>query len=603
MSIRVYDTLAPMRRVIDSMEISYNSLPLDKADTQLMRDCLLLWGAMSMDLLGKTGMNNYHWVLTRTPHLDCLAFGQAIKDAISAVRHITEFLDESHECSYAAFTQQLRTEYKELLFLPVKPHLLQYFKTTDPGDFYIILQWVSFLSKVELRSVDRSSEIDDYVLFEEELSTWSYEESEVKPLRDIITEWFSSYHIGDPKISSGAKSEIPRRNVTLPTCLAHLHYVPEHPEWAAYNSRPCNREARVEIVPKSMVTGRTVCPDSVTMGYYQQATSAGMLDSASKDFRSLVNLHDQSRSRELARVGSIDGSYGTIDLSAASDSVTTDLVCRIFSGVPSLLRDLLGSRSLTAKLPTGQSIRLRKFAPMGSATCFPVECVVFASVCEASRRACSSPRRSVVYGDDLVVPCEYVDDVVQRLQSLNFTVNLHKSYFGQVRPVFREACGGQYVDGKDVTPLMISRKLTNHLQVLNKPESFEAWVSLVSRAHKYMLTNLRSLALYLLNDALGWRSKLIDRRSFSYQVGLVVKNRDEHIASCNTFSVAKAFCATNRPQLLETNEELCYLSWFLASERNQSLGSFFPMEVRPEPNGFSRGFRPQRKLGVKWIRI
>jgi hypothetical protein len=55
-----------------------------------------------------------------------------------------------------------------------------------------------------------------------------------------------------------------------------------------------------------------------------------------------------------------------------------------------------------------------------------------------------------VYGDDIIIPVNYTDAVVDTLESYGLKVNIDKSFrFSQ----FRESCGGDFYDGVDVKPI------------------------------------------------------------------------------------------------------------------------------------------------------
>lgn len=94
-----------------------------------------------------------------------------------------------------------------------------------------------------------------------------------------------------------------------------------------------------------------------------------------------------------------------------------------------------------------------KFAPMGNALTFPVEELVFGSECQVIQEEMTGvtdrPLWSV-YGDDIIVPVEWYDTLVEYLSALGFIVNKDKSFS---TGFFRESCGKEYFHGKDVSPL------------------------------------------------------------------------------------------------------------------------------------------------------
>lgn len=219
---------------------------------------------------------------------------------------------------------------------------------------------------------------------------------------------------------------------------------------------------RVVQVPKTLKSPRTISVEPSYMMLRQQSVARPLMDlleSGRLGFKS-IRFRDQSINRELARIGSIDGSLATIDLKDASDLVGNDLVKEIFSVCPSFLQYLEDSRTLRAQLPDGSVIKLRKFASMGSALCFPVEAMVFftlavqAMVKDSGRSPSTKLLKAItakiaVYGDDIIVPAKAAACVMNELEAYGLKVNHDKSFY---TGFFRESCGGDYFKGHDVTP-------------------------------------------------------------------------------------------------------------------------------------------------------
>jgi len=172
--------------------------------------------------------------------------------------------------------------------------------------------------------------------------------------------------------------------------------------------------------------------------------------------RNRIGFSEQTRNQRLAKEGSIHRNYATIDLSAASDSVSHALVKKLFRGTK-LPRYLLATRSSRTLLPDGRLVDLKKFAPMGSALCFPIETIIFASICQLVTRRHGFAEDYSVFGDDIIVPTQCVEDLVSILTTLGFRVNRDKSFY-RSDCWFRESCGAEYCDGFDVTPMRVSRK-------------------------------------------------------------------------------------------------------------------------------------------------
>jgi hypothetical protein len=221
-------------------------------------------------------------------------------------------------------------------------------------------------------------------------------------------------------------------------------------------------------VPKTQTGPRLIASEPTCNQWSQQCIRDYLYTRTSgkrHPLRDSISFHDQAPSRTLALLGSKTGLYSTIDLKSASDRVSTWLVERVFRRNKSLLDALIASRTrylfnpIDKKLPT--HVKLRKFSTQGSALTFPIQSIVFSCICIAvghHLRGIESPTiRSVhkigkqvrVFGDDLIVPSNWVPLVVETLQSLFLRVNVSKTHS---KGNFRESCGMDAYMGYDVTP-------------------------------------------------------------------------------------------------------------------------------------------------------
>lgn len=227
------------------------------------------------------------------------------------------------------------------------------------------------------------------------------------------------------------------------------------------------RPVRVAFVPKTAKGPRTIAVEPSVRMFIQQGLMRSLTESIER--RGLPpRFTDSTLNQELAREGSLSGSLATIDLSSASDSVSSNLVFELTSGRPVFRDALFACRSPRAKLPDGTTLTLNKFASMGSAVCFPIEAMVFAAIAVyamAPRLASGQVSlpisrdvvgRVTVYGDDIIVPTSEYSKVVAALNLFGFRVNEKKSFF---KGRFRESCGGDYYAGHQVSYVKLRHPL------------------------------------------------------------------------------------------------------------------------------------------------
>lgn len=195
----------------------------------------------------------------------------------------------------------------------------------------------------------------------------------------------------------------------------------------------------VDFVPKNAKIHRTIIKE----GSVNTMLQCALGDEMSRRLAAFgIDLSDQSRNQRLALQGSLDGSLATLDLSSASDTISTELV---FSLLPFDWAFLLNqSRSSTVQLD-GKRLRLEKFSSMGNGFTFPLESLIFWAISSCAVEGGFAS----VYGDDIVVPTENCERVIRLLEICGFSINLKKSYWAGP---FRESCGADYIRGLDIRP-------------------------------------------------------------------------------------------------------------------------------------------------------
>lgn len=209
------------------------------------------------------------------------------------------------------------------------------------------------------------------------------------------------------------------------------------------------------FVPKTVREHRSICVEPSLLMFFQQGVRF-LLEHQLKAHFGIDLAHQQDRNRALALAGSLAGSYGTIDLTSASDMIAYKLV---EASVPSSQFRLLdGLRSTKTRLPDDTIVDLQMFSTMGNSFTFPLMTAIFAAVVETAYQMLDIPFKKgpranwAVNGDDIVVVAEAYDEVVRLLRLLGFIPNLDKSFN---KGFFRESCGGDYYKGRNVRGVYI----------------------------------------------------------------------------------------------------------------------------------------------------
>jgi hypothetical protein len=285
---------------------------------------------------------------------------------------------------------------------------------------------------------------------------------------------------------------------------------------------------RVITVPKTIKTPRIIAIEPTAMQYAQQGLLRSFLSSWREDgfLSQVIGITDQDPNRDMARTGSSSGDLATLDLSEASDRVSNQHVRAMLDDFPDLLWAVDSARSRKADVPGHGVIRLAKFASMGSALCFPFEAMVFLTIIFLGiERELSAPlsRRTLirrfdkqvrVFGDDLIVPRDYVLSVCDTLELLGFKVNIGKSFWAGR---FRESCGRMYYDGQDISVVKVRQLLPTTRQDASGVISAVAFRNLcythgLWKTAAWLDVRLKGLLKFFPNVALS--SPLLGRKSF-----------------------------------------------------------------------------------------
>jgi hypothetical protein len=227
---------------------------------------------------------------------------------------------------------------------------------------------------------------------------------------------------------------------------------------------------KLTFVPKSSKTDRAICIEPHLNVFLQKGVGRVLrsrlkkigiaLKAKSKDIASVndfSNSPQQIVNAEYARLGSIDGSYATIDLSAASDTISWTFLARVLPYEWFNLLDKL--RSPYTLYPNNIWIENNKFSSMGNGFTFELETIVFQAVLLSVRSMFGSNMdRVMTFGDDIIVPTELSSDTIKYLEVCGFSINIEKSF---ICGPFRESCGKDYFLGNNVRPYFIKKRISN----------------------------------------------------------------------------------------------------------------------------------------------
>jgi hypothetical protein len=273
-----------------------------------------------------------------------------------------------------------------------------------------------------------------------------------------------------------------------------LRDVAESPQLVTDRPRCQFGLSRTEFVEKDSGGPRTIGLEHAEYMWCQQAIKAWMYNHIEKCSKAKghINFTDQSINRELTVKWK---DYDTLDMSKASDRLSYALVHALFKGLP-LWQWLAASRSPGTVLPTGELLWFKKFAPMGSAVCFPVEAVAFYALAVSALHSTGMPiqlacRSVYVYGDDLIVPHGYFEVLKKHFEACSLKFNEDKCC---THGKFRESCGMDSFDGTDVTPARM-RKMYPGTDATGLIPIVEHSNSLMRRGYGFSAVALRDSAM------------------------------------------------------------------------------------------------------------
>jgi hypothetical protein len=326
--------------------------------------------------------------------------------------------------------------------------------------------------------------------------------------------------VSDLRTGLAYKYAFPNWGPRLASVFPPEEFALANSEWGPYSgSRAYLETLRSEepasklcAVPKTQKAPRLIASEPTAHQWCQQAVATFLTVSIRRTcLGKSIDFKRQDLSGTAALEASKTKEYATVDLSSASDRLSTWLVERLFRGNFSLMRAFTAVRTryivndIDKKSPKVHE--LRKFASMGSALTFPIQSIVFYILCVSAgleteglpdSRWRQLARRVRVYGDDLIVPVEWMPRVRSLMKLLYLKVNDSKTF---VEGNFRESCGVDAYNGDDVTPIKVKRFYAE-----SAPSTLQ---SVVDTANNFLKKGFRAAAAEIVSPIPSGLRKLI----------------------------------------------------------------------------------------------
>lgn len=254
----------------------------------------------------------------------------------------------------------------------------------------------------------------------------------------------------------------------------------------------------LRTVAKDSRGPRIICMEEQELMFLQQGLADKMRDHIELHplTRGQVNFRDQTVNRRLAEASSVTRDYATLDMKEASDRISRKLVAEIFSAIPDMRRCLEALSTPAVRLPDGREVKLKKFAPMGSSLCFPTMSIVHFALAVAvlhvqtARPIKALAKEIYVYGDDIIVPSPYARHLFEKFPLFGLMFNVGKSFS---RGYFRESCGMDAFQGRDVTPQRLKKRFFDGRDPRHIAAVMDMHLHLYERGYKGVASMLRTI--------------------------------------------------------------------------------------------------------------
>jgi len=272
------------------------------------------------------------------------------------------------------------------------------------------------------------------------------------------------FKVGDAPMTAG--SPFVRSWYSLSTQHNPLCEAAELARKARHGEIELASSGQLSLVPKSYLSKRVVVTEPSCNVYFQ----LGLGDVIVDVLRKRVGLdlsNQQCINAEMARQGSIDGSYATMDLKQCSDYIALGLAKYMLPRSLFQWVSILRTRSVTWD---GEVFPLGMVSTMGCGFTFPLQTVLLASLLlgvyktldiDILRPSKGLPGNFGVYGDDIIVAQKAYRLLHRTLTTLGLVINDDKSF---CEGPFRESCGSDWFAGREVRGVYIRKygELSTH---------------------------------------------------------------------------------------------------------------------------------------------
>lgn len=214
---------------------------------------------------------------------------------------------------------------------------------------------------------------------------------------------------------------------------------------------------KVVTVPKDATANRVIAIEPGINLWFQKSIGE-MIGRRLR--RCGVDLRYQERNQKLAQIGSQTNRLATVDLSSASDSISTSVVEALLPPRWFVVMDSCRSHYGTHN---AQPRLWNKFSSMGNGFTFQLESLIFYAVASCCAEYYHLPITEVnAYGDDVILPSACYELFSEMMRFYGFIINGKKSFFDSP---FRESCGSHFFSGVDVKPIYLKGSVKSVLAI------------------------------------------------------------------------------------------------------------------------------------------